>query len=126
MKLIDSETKTNMISSERARAGFTAIAAQVRLHRYDRFEDGLDAAQVGLCKAWIGLHCRRAKSINYRGPHAYNFKHMVERWTETFGPHKYVSETSFLAAALELGYRANVTRASRQIYFAMSPKEDCA
>ena len=32
-------------------------------------------------------------------------KHNVERWCETFGPHKYVSNGAFIQAAIDLGYR---------------------
>ena len=42
--------------------------------------------------------------MNFRRS-SYVLKHNVERWCETFGPHKYVSNGAFIQAAIDLGYR---------------------
>ena len=57
-----------------------------------------------------------------RGRSSYGYKHDVERWIETRGgPHHYVSNGAFIAAALGLGLEAKLTSPdSPNVYFKFS------
>jgi hypothetical protein len=111
--LTEAETATLESLSERARSDFQTIADKVRLCRYAW---SINREEIDLCKEWLELYCCPRATINYRWGCAYNAKHSVERWTDKHKPkHHYISEFSFLAAALELGYQAKVR--AHQMYF---------
>ena len=71
----------------------------------DTHFEPIDPQQVALCKKWLELHARPRKTINFREGSSYGFKHRVERWCETFGPHRYIGNGAFIRAAIDLGYK---------------------
>jgi len=75
------------------------------LGTYDNSFDPVDPDEVALCKQWLEQHVKPRKSINLRGNSSYGWKHRVEHWSETFGPHRYVANGSFIQAAIDLGYK---------------------
>jgi hypothetical protein len=59
--------------------------------------------QIAACADWITRQ-RRTASYNTRHT-SYGYKHLVERWIDgRGGPHLYIANGSFIAAALGLGY----------------------
>jgi len=65
----------------------------------------INLMEVSHCEKWIQLYCRPRQSIN---PFAfsYNLKHHAENWRSGLSTDsKYVSNGSFIWAALNLGYK---------------------
>src|SRR5271156_5353597 len=81
--------------------------------------DPVDPHQVALSRKWLELHARPRKTINFRN-RSYGFKHNVERWCETIGPHEYISQGAFIQAAIDLGYR--YVQRWAHAYFNIAPR----
>jgi len=58
--------------------------------------------EIAACADWVKRQ-RRIASFNLKHT-SYGYKHLVERWFQGGGPYQYVSNGSFIAAALGLGF----------------------
>lgn len=79
-----------------------------------------DRAQVEVCKDFILAYGRPSKNLR-RTLSSYGLKHLVEVWSRRRGTLPYVTNGSFLQAAMELGVRFHqAAPGSRNAYLAMS------
>jgi hypothetical protein len=87
---------------EAARAAIDAIE---RGFQHDRAELAEHLEEIAACADWIK---RQRPITSYNTRHSsYGYKHSVERWLdERGGPHLYIANGSFIAAALGLGFEA--------------------
>jgi len=78
--------------------------------------------EIAACADWIRRQ-EKTKSFNMRRT-SYSYKHAVERWFKhRGGPHLYVSNGSFIAAALGLGFDAKPSEAfSPNVHFQFSQR----
>lgn len=64
--------------------------------------------EIAACADWVRLQ-RPISSFNL-SHHSYGYKHTVERWVEDHGgPHLYIANGSFIAAAVGMGFDARQT-----------------
>ncbi len=84
-------------------------------------EDGEpDPKQVALCRAWLERNATHRHTINTRHS-SYGLKHAVERDSNSGGRREYVSNGSFICAAIDLGYKCvPCSWCSPNVYFAIS------
>ena len=75
------------------------IGAEIDLSRVDLANR---LHEIAACADWIRRQ-RTLKSFNRRHT-SYGYKHYVERWFDVRGAHVYVSNGSFIAAAIGLGF----------------------
>lgn len=78
--------------------------------------------EIAACADWIKLQTR-IKTFN-RSRSSYGYKHNVEYWIDRRGgPHCYVSNGSFIAAAVGLGYETRATQDTvHNVYFQFSKR----
>lgn len=78
---------------------------QASCDELDRQRENLQAAllEVAACADWIKEQ-RPIKSLNRRHS-SYGYKHKVERWIRGRGGHLYVANGSFIAAAIGMGFK---------------------
>lgn len=69
-----------------------------------------DPDQVALCRRFIESCCTRAGLHSGFWRNSYQWKHAVERWAETIGPHEYVSNGAFIQAVIEMGIGFKIDR----------------
>lgn len=86
---------------EAARSSGNAEAIDRKLHEQQvALGERLD--EIAACADWIKQQ-RRIVALNLNHT-SYGYKHFVERWFEHRGNYQYVSNGSFIAAALGLGF----------------------
>lgn len=66
--------------------------------------------EVGYCRQFIVECCTPTKTK--RTQTTYNWKHVVERWCESLGPHMYINNGAFLAACILEGVKFAVSENS--------------
>jgi hypothetical protein len=86
---------------EAARSGRSTEAIDRELHD-QRAELGKHLEEIAACADWIKRQ-RRIASFNLKHT-SYGYKDAVERWFQGRGTYQYVSNGSFIAAALGLGF----------------------
>jgi hypothetical protein len=106
---------------EPARTGDVDDAIERELqHERTALGDHLD--EIAACADWIKRQ-QPIRSYNLRHT-SYGYKHSVERWfDERGGPHLYVANGSFIAAALSLGFEAKLDHpGSPNVHFTFSER----
>ena len=56
-------------------------------------------AEVKICIKWLSIHATRTRTIRKNRSSSYGYKHVVERWADT-----YITNEEFIKAAHLLGY----------------------
>ncbi|MFZ5896875.1 MAG: hypothetical protein ACOY0T_37810 [Myxococcota bacterium] len=75
--------------------------------------------EIAMCADWVKRQ-RRIGRYNMKNT-SYGYKHVVERWVDRRGgPHMYVSNGSFIAAAAGLGFEPKEVPGSPNVYFQFS------
>ncbi|KYF96113.1 hypothetical protein BE20_04475 [Sorangium cellulosum] len=102
-----------------ARAAIDAMEHEFQLEQAALAEH---SEEITACADWIKRQ-RPIASYNVRHT-SYGYKHSVERWfDERGGPHLYVANGSFIAAALGLGFEAKLDHPrSPNVHFKFSER----
>lgn len=74
-------------------------------NRPEEFSD-IDLLSIARCAVWLDLQVP-SQRVNLDHT-SYGYKHMVERWIQSYGSHEHIGNGSFIAAAIGLGFHGVV------------------